>query len=251
MRIRLLLFGTVLGLSSCSEPDRPPSPQPITVFAAASLIDAMEALADSFETAYPSYKIVVNAAATSMLARQIEQGAPADVFFSANTEWMAYLDERGRLAGAAAEPLGNRLVVVAPAGSTPWERPEALLALPRLALADPEHVPAGLYARQALECMELWTPMAPRVVPMLNVRAALLAVRNGAAQAAMVYASDVQAAATVRVVLSWPEPCQPDIRYAVAQLRQAPNPAGARRFMAFATAPARAPLWERYGFRTR
>ncbi|MFQ5571315.1 MAG: molybdate ABC transporter substrate-binding protein [Rhodothermales bacterium] len=223
----------------------------ILVFGAASLTDALEALADSFETAYPQHRVVLNLAATSLLARQIEQGAPADVFFSANLAWMQHLEEEGHISGRVRQPLGNQLVVVGRPGEKVLPSVEMLADQPRIALADPEHVPAGIYARQGLECAGLWERVMSRVVPMLDVRAALLAVRNGAADVAIVYASDVQADSKVQVLLPWPATCQPEIRYAVARLKNATSPEGADRLLAFAIDTARVSFWEGYGFLPR
>lgn len=222
--------------------------QEIVVYAAASMTDALQALADSFEVAFPRYRVVLNVAATSLLARQIEQGAPADVFFSANLMWMDFLEERNRLAGAAIHPLANRLVVVGRQDRAPLSSFDALVEELRIALADPEHVPAGIYARQGFECAGLWEQVQPHVIPTLDVRAALLAVRNGAADAAVVYASDVVVDPNVQVLLEWPAVCQPDIRYAVARLRGAAQPEGAEHLLGFAADSSRAALWKRYGF---
>ncbi|HMB89914.1 MAG TPA: molybdate ABC transporter substrate-binding protein [Rhodothermales bacterium] len=247
----LIVFLLML-LTGCHASSSPET-KDVVVFAAASLTDALQAVADSFERAYPQYRVVPNVAATSLLARQIEQGAPADVFFSANLAWMDKVEAQGHVGGAVQYPLSNRLVVVARRDSTSmaWASLEPLVDQPRIALADPEHVPAGIYAREGLVCAGLWDQMAPQVVPTLNVRAALLSVRNGAATVAVVYASDVQADALVQVVARWPEACQPDIRYAVARLADAPNPDGAAAFVAFASDASRADLWEQYGFRPR
>lgn len=243
----LLLFLWV----GCAGEPRPETREEILVFAAASLTDALEALADSFEIAHPRYRVVVNVAATSLLARQIEQGAPADVFFSANLAWMERLQEQGRVDGAVRQLLGNRLVVVGPSERTPWSSLEPLTAQERIAVADPEHVPAGIYARQGLACAGLWEKVQPRVVPTLDVRAALLSVRNGAADVAVVYASDVRADPNVRVLLTWPAACQPAIRYAAARLRGATNLEGATRLLDFATDSTRRALWEHFGFLPR
>lgn len=221
------------------------------MFAAASLTDALETIADSFEAAYPRDRVILNVAATSLLARQIEQGAPADVFFSANLAWMQQLEEQGRVVGPVREPLSNQLVVVGRPETPVLPSLEALAGESRIALADPEHVPAGLYAREGLECAGLWEQIFPRIVPTLDVRAALLSVRNGAADVAVVYASDVQADPNVRVLLQWPAACQPEIRYAAARLRDANHPEGADRLLAYATDPARTAVWERFGFLTR
>ena len=225
--------------------------QEIVVFAAASLTDALGAIADSFETVYPRYRVVLNVAATSLLARQIEQGAPADVFFSANLAWMQQLEAQGRIAGPVREPLSNQLVVIGRPEKPVLPSLDALAEEGRLALADPEHVPAGLYAREGLECAGLWQQVLPRVVPTLNVRAALLSVRNGAADVAVVYVSDVQADPNIHVLLRWPAGCQPDIQYAAARLRDAADAAGAEHFLAYATDTASLDIWERYGFLPR
>ncbi len=245
LSILLLCLATgCVGQSHSEEQAR----QEIAVFAAASLTDALEAIADSFETTYPHYRVVLNVAATSLLARQIEQGAPADVFFSANLAWMQQLEDQGRIAEPVLHPLSNQLVVIGRPEKPVLPSLNALADAGRIALADPEHVPAGLYAREGLGCAGLWEEVLPRVVPTLDVRAALLSVRNGAADVAVVYASDVQADANVRVLLQWPAACAPEIRYAAARLRDAANAEGAERFLAHATDPARTAVWERYGF---
>lgn len=241
-----LLALLLVGVTGC-EP-APGSGPALTVYAAASLTDALQALADSFETAHPGVDVVVNVAATSLLARQIEQGATADVFFSANREWMAYLEARHRIAGPVFTPLGNRLVVVAPEGADGPDSPVALTGVRRLALADPESVPAGLYARQALECLGLWEDVRPRVVPTLDVRAALLSVRHHTAEAAVVYASDARAVDGVQVRFGWPERCRPDVRYAAARLAAARAPDLADAFLRYAVSPARRAFWTRFGF---
>lgn len=246
----VLLFALGTGCAGDGRPEGP-AREEIVVFAAASLTDALEALADSFETTFPQYRVVLNVAATSLLARQIEQGAPADVFFSANLAWMQQLDEQGRLAGPVRQPLGNHLVVVGRPETPVLPSVEALAGVARIALADPEHVPAGLYAREGLECAGLWDQVLPRIVPTLDVRAALLSVRNGAADVAVVYASDVQADSRVDVLLRWPAVCQPEIRYAAARLRDAANPEGAERLLAYATEAARTAIWQHYGFLPR
>lgn len=238
----------LLGLLAAGCTDDPQEQARITVLAAASLTDAVEALGDSFETAHPGYRVVLSVASTSLLARQIEHGAPADVFFSANVAWMDHLEARGRLAGPARELFGNHLVVVGRSGMPPLSSLHDLTQVPRIAVADPEHVPAGVYAREGLECANLWGAMESRLVPTIDVRAALVSAQTGAADVAIVYASDVRMASAMRVMLPWPANCAPNIRYAVASLRGGPNPQGAARLVAFAMDPAQKGLWERYGF---
>ena len=235
------------GVAACGNSDGTDR-KPVVVYAAASLTDALEAMADSFEIAYPDTRVVYSIAATSLLARQLEQGARADLFFSANLAWMRFLEEKGRTEGPVLEPLGNRLVVAGRRDAAFIDNPEALLQVDRLALADPEGVPAGLYARAGLECLGLWEQLSPRIVPTLDVRAALLAVQHGAAELAIVYASDMMVVPELQVVMAWPETCQPEIRYAVARLRKAPNPEGADRFLSFLTDPKRDAQWLRFGF---
>lgn len=243
--VALACLAVVLGASAC-RPD--PATERLTVFAAASLTDVLEALADSFETAHPGVEVVLNVAGTSLLARQIEAGARADVFFSANPDWMDYLADRGEIAGPPRAVAGNRLVVVAPSGTAAWTEPDRLATTGRLALADPEHVPAGLYAREALACAGLWPDAERRVTPTLDVRAALLAVRHGAADAAVVYASDALVEPSVDVVYRWPERCHPAIRYVAAPLTGAAHPALAARFIEAVLAEAHEPVWRRFGF---
>lgn len=239
----LCLLGFLLFQSGCvSENDT----QTITVFAAASLTDVMEALADSFEANNTSVRVNVNVAATSLLARQIQQGAPADIFFSANAAWIEPL--KGRVVGRVQYPLGNRLVVVQQTGASSIGSVKELAHVQRLALADPDHVPAGVYAKQALVCEQVWEIVEPHVVPMLDVRAALLSVRNGAADAAIVYASDLAATTQVEVVFEWPDACQPGIRYAAAQMTTSAHPKAAAAFLQFATGSESTLVWRRHGF---
>ncbi|MGI9175300.1 MAG: molybdate ABC transporter substrate-binding protein [Rhodothermales bacterium] len=246
--LTLLLAGGSAACRTTPSTQSPVPQQEIVVFAAASLTDVLEALANSFETSHPGYKVTLSTAASSLLARQIEQGAPADVFFSANRAWTQYLADRGETSGTTREVARNRLVVVGPPAAPRLQSLSDLKSVKRLALADPAHVPAGIYAKQGLTCAGLWKELEPNVVPVLDVRAALLAARSGAAEAALVYASDVQADLNVRVLLAWPSACAPDIRYTAARLRSAPHPEAAASFLRFATDSDQAALWRRFGF---
>lgn len=219
-----------------------------TVFAAASLTDVMAELEARFEAAYPDVDLVVSTAASSVLARQIERGAPADVFLSASPDWTDYLSERELLRYPAQALVRNRLVVIGPAGTPLLAGPGGLLRFDRIALADPEGVPAGVYARQALQRAGLWDDVAPRVVPVRDVRAAVAAVRTGAAPAAVVYQSDAQGAADVQVVLDWPEALQPRILYTIAVPRATEHPNRALEFVEFVRGGERLGVWRRYGF---
>ncbi len=220
----------------------------LTVFAAVSLTDVMSELKTEFEAAYPGVDLVINTAATSMLARQIEQGAPADVFFAASSEWTDYLADKGLLRYPARAVVGNRLVVIGSSDASAIAGPGGLLRFDRIALADPASVPAGQYAKEGLERAGLWDAVASRIVPTLDVRAAVAAVQTGAVPVAVVYASDARAASDVRVLLQWPEALQPRIRYMVAVPRRTQHPNRALEFVEFVRQSKRVEVWRRYGF---
>jgi molybdate transport system substrate-binding protein len=221
--------------------------QRVTVFAAASLTDAMGEVESAFEAAYPDVDLVVSAAASSVLARQIEQGAPADVFVSASPRWTDYLAERDLLRYAARALVSNRLVVIGGEAVPLMAGPSDLLRYDRIALAD-EGVPAGDYARRALRQVGIWDEAAARIVPTRDVRAAVAAVRTGAAAVAVAYHSDVLDAPGVRVVLEWPAAQQPQIRYTVAVPRTTTHPNRALELVEFIRASERLDLWRRHGF---
>lgn len=216
----------------------------IRVFAAASLTDVLEALVDTFETTVDGApEVQLHLAGSSLLARQIEHGAGADVFISAHPSWTSYLAERGLLRSVAAVPISNRLVLVSRRAG------QQIVDLERLALADPAHVPAGIYARSALECEQLWTVVEHRTAATVDVRAALAAVEEGAADAAVVYRSDARFAPHLSISDPFSEACQPDITYTIG-LAPSANP-GAARFAEFLSDSLRAPVWEAFGFARR
>ena len=168
------------------------SPDKVTVFAAASTADVVE---DALGTTSR-----VSVGATSSLARQIRQGAPADVFVAADLEWVEWLEREGVEVCGAFEVATGRLVVVGPLGAKPSPLGGLEDASLRVVLADPDHVPAGRYARQALEWLGVWESVAARAVRAGNVRSALASVEAGVADRAVVYASDAQASRRVEVV---------------------------------------------------
>lgn len=230
--------------------------QNLLVFAAASLKDALDAVVAEYQ-AGTDVPVVVSYASSSTLARQIEQGAPADVFFSANPQWLDYLAERGLIrAGSRTNLLGNGLVLIAPRGSDvaleigPGFDLAGTLAGRPLAMGDPDHVPAGIYGKAALEKLGVWPSIAPHVVRADNVRAALALVARGEAPLGIVYRSDAVADPTVRVVGAFAPDSHPPITYPVAIVAASQHPA-ASEFVAFLkTAPAVA-LFERFGFAIR
>lgn len=198
------------------------SGEPVTAFAAASTTDALNEVAAAYAARTGgSLRPVV--ASSSTLARQIAEGAPADIFLSASAQWMDHLDEQKLLASGSRVPLlSNRLVLIAPADSplslrlSPDLPLAALLGDGRLAIGDPAHVPAGIYARAALQALGLWEQVVDRLAPAANVRAALALVDRGEVAAGIVYETDAAISPRVRVVDAFPEEATPPIVYPLA-----------------------------------
>jgi molybdate transport system substrate-binding protein len=232
--------------------------QPLLVFAAASLKESMDAAADAFgqQTGRP---VQVAYAASSALARQIEQQAPADVFISADGEWMDWLQERDLIDPATrSDLLGNTLVLVAPVDSaapsfTPAPGVDLLPLLGadgRLALALTDSVPAGKYAKAAFESLGAWEALQPRLAESENVRAALLLVARGEAPLGVVYGSDAQAEPRVKVLATFPADSHPDIVYPVAKLRASAHPQ-AQAFVQWLQSPEADEIFRERGFTLR
>lgn len=243
---RTLLLGCLLGslMPACAVDEK----QELVLLAAASLTDAGRSLADAFEEEHPGYRILLSVGPSSMLARQIELGAPADVFLSANMVWLEHLNQEQRVLLASHLPVTNALVVAGRNARPAMNDLKDLGATRRIAVADPTHVPAGMYARAALECAGLWHVLEDRLLPTLDVRAALAAMTTGAADVAIVYASDVQLAPQARALMAWPEDCAPEIRYGAALASGAD---GARRLFAFVADTVHNGLWREFGFTLR
>lgn len=226
----------------------------ITVFAAASLKEALDAQARRFE-ADSGNKIVVSYGASNALARQIEAGAPADVFLSADAAWMDYLDTRSLLApGTRLDLLGNRLVLIVPAASTSTLRiaPNfalaAALGADRLAMANPDSVPAGKYGKAALTALGVWASVKTKVARTENVRAALTLVARGEAPYGIVYATDARAESGVRVLDAFPANTHPPVVYPMAVIAASRSPAAARALAAYLASDAARAMWQHYGF---
>ena len=239
------------------------------VFAAASLTDALRAAAEAYEReADADVRLVFESSST--LARQIENGAPADLYLSANPRWMDYAAERGLIdRDSRRDLLANGLVLIAPADDAPNGAPidrsladplagaEALLTAlgpdGRLAMGDPDHVPAGIYGRQALESLGLWAAAAPRIARAANVRAALVLVSRGEAPLGLVYATDAAIDPGVRVAAEIPEAAHAPIRYPAAiAARAADDPARAEAagtFLDFLAGDRAGAIFARFGFR--
>jgi len=219
----------------------------VLVFAAASLTDAVGEIAGVFQRETGT-RVLCSFAGSNVLARQIRAGAPADLFLSANPERMDELERAGLVrASDRVDLLSNGLVVVVAARSERrLERPRDLLGVRALALGDPEAVPAGIYARRWLEGAGLWSRLRDRVVPTLDVRAALVAVDSGAAEAGVVYRTDARMARSARVAFEVPAADAPRIVYPVAVLARA-SPGTRALFDALASPRARE-VFERHGF---
>lgn len=228
---------------------------PVTVFAAASLTDSLKQVADAYK-ARTGTAITLSFGASSSLARQIEQGARADIFLSADTNWMEYLQKKGLIAdGTRKDLLGNQLVLVAASNARPVAKiaPHFDLAGAlgdgRLALADPASVPAGKYAKTALIALGVWDSVSTKVANAENVRVALEYVARGEAPYGIVYATDAKVAPAVHVAGIFPEDSHPPIVYPAALTKTA-SP-GARAFLDFlGSAKARA-IFEKAGFSIR
>jgi molybdate transport system substrate-binding protein len=224
----------------------------ITVFAAASLKDALDENARAYQ-AKAGDRIVVSYAASPALAKQIEAGAPADLFISADLDWMDYLDQRRLIkAHTRQNLLRNRLVLIAAAGSkvsvniAPGFPLAKLLGDGRLAMANPDAVPAGKYGKASLEALGVWKDVQSKVASAENVRAALVLVSRGEAPFGIVYKTDAAADSRVRVVGLFPENTHPPIIYPIA-MTAAGKPAAAA-FLKWLSEPQARAIFEKHGF---
>jgi len=248
----LLGLGLLCLAMSASLPAAEVQQPQILVFAAASLTDALQEVNAAYEkTAHVKVKSSFDS--SSVLARQIEAGAPADVFFSADTAWMDYLQTRNLIQAASRKSvLGNRLVLIAQADSQIQLKIAAHFPLAaalgegRLATGDPDSVPAGRYARAALTKLGVWEELAPRLARAENVRVALLYVARGEAPLGIVYASDALADKSVRVVDTFPADTHEPIVYPIAMTKSAKSQAAA--FVGYLTGPQGRDIFVKYGF---
>lgn len=226
---------------------------PLRVFAASSLQESLNAVAAAW-TSHSQQRVLVNYAASSLLAKQIEELAPADVFISADQEWMDYLQQRGRLdATSRFDLIGNRLVLIAPAASAQTlslVEADALIAAlgsSRLAVAETASVPAGRYARQALVKLGAWDALSSRLAQADNVRGALAFVARGEAPLGIVYATDAQAEPKVRVVATFAEDSHDPIIYPVARVAGS-DAASAQEFLDFLRSAEAQAIFTHAGF---
>ena len=225
----------------------------VTVFAAASLKDAFDEIARDYETE-AGVQVVVSLAASSALAKQIENGAPADVFISADHDWMDYLAARKLIDPATRFDLvKNALVLIAPKESRvevvikPGFPLAQLLGGERLAIADPDYVPAGRYAKAALQSLKVWDSVQDRLARADNVRVALAFVSRGEAPLGIVYLSDALAEPKVRIVGEFPPDSHPPIIYPAAVVSSS-RASAAPDFVRYLRSEKTRKILERHGF---
>jgi len=229
----------------------------ITVFAAASLTNALGEIATQYQQ-QKGVIIVSSFASSSTLARQLEQGAPADLFISADQQWMDYAIDKKTIDDSTRHTLlGNELVLVAPTAakpqpvsiskSTDWK---SLLNGQRLAVGDPDHVPAGIYAKEALQNLGAWDTLSPVMARASNVRAALALVERDEAPYGIVYGSDAIASKKVTVVGTFPADSHQPVEYPLAIVRQH-NSAAVSAFYHYLQGAEAAAIFKRYGFTPR
>ena len=238
----------ICGAALSAEPAR----RPVTVFAAVSLTDALGKLGEEFTTS-TGVPVRFSFASSSVIARQIEAGAGADVFFSADQQWMDYLEQRAAIQKSSRRNvLGNRLALVAPADSrieltiAPGFPLASALGKGRLATGDPDIVPVGRYARAALTSLGVWNDVVDRLARAEDVRIALMYVARGEAPLGIVYATDARIDKRVRLVGLFPADSHPPITYPVAlTTRAGPD---AARFLDFIRSDSGRATFENYGF---
>ena len=229
-------------------------PETVTVFAAASTTNAVTDIGRLYMDEHKA-KVRISFASSSTLAKQIDNGAPADIYISANKKWMDYLEAQKMIAPRSrVDLLGNRIVLIVPAQSDvkhiviktgfPLDK---FLGDGRLAMGDPEHVPAGIYGREALIHLKVWEKVKNKVAAMKDVRAALAMVERGEVPVGLVYSTDAAISRKVRVVGVFPPESHSPIVYPAAVIVDHATPA-VERFMAFLGSPAAKTVFERYGF---
>jgi len=247
--MRVKRFRVVLTLAlALVFPGRAPAAD-VLVFAAASLSDALKQIAVGYEKSSKDH-LVLGFGASSDLARQIKAGAPADVFFSADVAQMDGLEKDGLVSrGDCVDVLSNKLVAIVPTDlKLTIHAAHDLLTVRHLALANPDSVPAGVYARKYLESIGLWPELRDKVVPTLDVRACLAAVEAGHADAGMVYRTDATISKRVRVAFEVPRDRGPPIVYPLAPIARSKNAEAAAAFVRHLVGPEAIAAYQRLGF---
>jgi molybdate transport system substrate-binding protein len=225
----------------------------VVVFAAASLKNALDAAAAQWQRE-TGKKMAISYAASNTLIKQIEQGAPADMFISADLDWMDYGQQKGLIKpDTRSNLLGNRLVLIAPKESTisvniqPGFDLAALLKGGHLAMANVDAVPAGKYGKASLEKLGAWNGVKDKIAQAENVRAALVLVARGEAPLGIVYQTDAASDPSVKIVGTFPENTHPPIIYPIALTKESTNP-DAQTFLNYLKSAAARPAFERQGF---
>ena len=245
------LAATLIALLStcCGERDANP-PAELQVYAAVTLSEAMEEIAESYRSE-SGVAIYLSLASSGILAQQIIAGAPADIFISANPLWMDEVQRAGCLApGTRSEVAGNKLVLIVPAGAGISITSLGDLTSPaveRIAIADPSHAPVGMYAREALRAAAVWDQIAGKILPALDARAATAYVERGEADAGIVYQTDARVVPGVAVAFEVPAALQPPISFQAAAIYTA-DPLTAHRFLDFLRGPRGQRVLRRFGF---
>lgn len=243
MRISILMLTAVLAVCTVNGAE-------VDVYAAASLTDVMKEIASAYEKESGD-KILFNFGASSLLARQIIERAPADMFVSADEAKMDELEQAGLIATETRRDLlSNLLVIVVPSDSKLMiASPEELVTKSqKIAVADPRAVPAGIYTKEYLSRLGLWQKLEPKIVPTENVRAALAAVESGNVDAGFVYKTDANISSKVRVAFTVGVQQGPPIRYPVALIKESKEKAAAVKFLAYVQSANVRKTFERYGF---
>ena len=225
----------------------------VLVFAAASMKNALDDIAGQWQRE-TGKKVVISYAASNTLIKQIEQGAPADIFISADLDWMDYGQQKDLIKpDSRSNLLGNRLVLIAPKDSSvsaiiqPGFDLAALLKGGRLAMGNVDAVPAGKYGKASLEKLGVWDSVKDKIAQAESVRAALLFVSRGEAPLGIVYQTDATADPSVKIVGTFPENTHPPIIYPVALTKESTN-ADAQAFLNYLRSPAARAAFERQGF---
>jgi len=251
LALTALVLGFIIALFA-SGPSRAADNAPVTVFAAASLTDALNEIGRTYE-AKTGHHVVFSFAASSALAHQIESSSGADVFLSADMDWMNYLDGKGLMNHASIRTLlGNHLVLIAPKDSAaavtiaPHFDLAGALKGGRLAIADPASVPAGKYGKQSLTALGVWDAVAGQLAQAENVRAALAYVARGEAPLGIVYTTDAMAEPKVKIVGEFPDNTHPAIVYPAGLTKDAKP--GASDFLAFLSSDAATAIFKKDGF---
>jgi molybdate transport system substrate-binding protein len=230
----------------------------VVVFAAASTTNAVTEIGKLYTDRNPG-RVTTSFASSSTLAKQIESGAPADVYISANKKWMDFLEKKNLIdRKSRLDLLGNRIVLIAPVGSAlkkidvapGFSVPDFLGKDGRLSMGDPDHVPAGMYGKKALENLGSWEQVKDRLAPMKDVRAALVLVERAEAPLGLVYATDAAISKKVRVVGAFPAASHSPIVYPVAAVTGGQT-AAAKRFIDFLKSLESRAVFEKYGFSVR